>query len=291
MQDLSWNDVRLLLALGRSSSLGEAAKKLSVDGSTVSRRLTALEDTLAATLFERGRSGIVATEAAEQLIPIAEEIEYAMARFTGTAEALEREVSGLVRIACPPDAAEVMLVPLLPKLLAKYPGLRVQIEAAEGLVDIARRGTDIALRIVRPQRGDLVVTRLDSVQWVVAGAAKMVEGLKGTGSLQAIPWIGSGEKFGHTPPARWLAENVPGLDPVLRSDSLRLQISAAKQGLGMAVIPELSVTHYGLQSLPIPKKLCKTALPENELYLVTHRALRAVPRVRVVWEFLKEQIG
>ena len=31
--------------------------------------------------------------------------------------------------------------------------------------------------------------------------------------------------------------------------------------------------------------------PRDELYMVTHRSLRRVPRVRAVWEFLLERIG
>ncbi len=114
---LPWDDVRLFLALCRSRTVGGAARALGVDASTVSRRLVALERALAATLFDRGRDGVTLTKAAEDLMPVAEAIEDAMARFTLAAEGLEREVSGLVRITCPPDAAEVAVVPLMPGLL------------------------------------------------------------------------------------------------------------------------------------------------------------------------------
>ncbi|HJL50401.1 MAG TPA: LysR family transcriptional regulator, partial [Polyangiaceae bacterium LLY-WYZ-15_(1-7)] len=118
LAQLQWDDVRLFLALCRSRTLGEAAQALGVDGSTVSRRLAALEESLGASLFDRGRSGVAATAAADALLPVAEEIEHGMARFAGAAEALERDVSGLVRVACPPDAAEVLIAPALPALFA-----------------------------------------------------------------------------------------------------------------------------------------------------------------------------
>ena len=102
---MNWDDVRLFLALCRSRTVGGAAKSLGVDASTVSRRLAALEEKLAATLFDRGRDGTAPTKAAEDLMPVAEEIEQGVARFAGAAERLEREASGLVRITCPPDVA------------------------------------------------------------------------------------------------------------------------------------------------------------------------------------------
>ena len=72
---LRWDDVRLFLALCRARTVGGAATLLAVDASTVSRRLVALEEVVAATLFDRTREGIHATKAAEDLVPIAEEIE------------------------------------------------------------------------------------------------------------------------------------------------------------------------------------------------------------------------
>ncbi len=48
--------------------------------------------------------------------PVAEEMEAAMLRFAQAADGLEREVSGLVRIACPPDVGNVLIAPLLREL-------------------------------------------------------------------------------------------------------------------------------------------------------------------------------
>ncbi len=84
--DLNWDDVRLFLGLCRSRSVRDAAELLEVDPSTVSRRLAALEETLATTLFDRGREGIAPTEAAEDLMPVAEELEAVMTRFASAAE-------------------------------------------------------------------------------------------------------------------------------------------------------------------------------------------------------------
>src|SRR4051812_20506630 len=118
-EELRWDDVRLFLALCRSRTVSEAGRALGVDSSTVSRRLSTLEQVLSASLFDRGHDGIAATKAAEDLLPVAEEMEAIMLRFASAAEGLEREVSGLVRIACPPDVADVVVAPLLRELFAR----------------------------------------------------------------------------------------------------------------------------------------------------------------------------
>lgn len=289
---LDWDDVRLFLALCRARTVGGAATALGVDASTVSRRLVTLEEVLATTLFDRGRDGIAPTEAAEELRPVAEQIEDAMARFTTAAENLEREVAGLVRITCPPDLAETVIAPLLPDLLQRHPALRVDIGGSEALLDLSRREADVALRTVRPERGDLIVTKLRTVEWSLVGAPAYVRALGTLRAWSDARWIGWGERLAHIAPARWLAKHVKA-DPVLRSDSLRMQVALAATGAGVALVPEPSVEAYGLAPVKIaaPLRAAAADWPADDLYLVTHRAMREVPRVRVIWELLLAQLG
>ena len=291
-QKLAWDDVRLFLALCRARTVGDAAKALGINASTVSRRLAVLEATLSATLFDRGRDGIARTEAAESLMPVAEEIEEATARFATGAEALERAVSGLVRIACPPDVAEVLVAPLVPRLLASHAALRVEIDPGETVLDLTRREADVALRTVRPARGDLIVTRLATVRWLAVAAPEVARALGTLRSWSRIRWVGWGDRFSSIPPARWLATHAPHAEPVVRSDSLMLQLALVRMGVGVALVPEPSASHYGLVPVKTSPPLREetSRFPTDELFLVTHRALRQVPRVRVVWDALVARV-
>jgi DNA-binding transcriptional LysR family regulator len=290
---LHWDDVRLFLAVCRARTLGRAASTLGVDASTVSRRLDALEEAMDAALFDRGRDGIAPTKAAEDLLPVAEEIEQAVLRFTNAADGLEREVAGLVRLTCPDDLAEAVVVPSLRELFARHPGLRIELSPGEAILDLTRREADLALRTVRPTRGDLLVTKLLSLRWVAAASAEAARTL---GSLRAwadAPWIGWGDRLSHIGPARWVQAHARGVDPVLRSDSLRVQLSALSNGLGVGLVPEPSLEHFGLVPVKLGAALRDSAAPwpVDELFLVTHRALREVPRVRVLWELLVRTLG
>jgi DNA-binding transcriptional LysR family regulator len=293
VNSLPWDDVRLFLALCRARTVGEAAKALGIDPSTVSRRLAALEEALATTLFARSRDGITPTKAAEDLLAAAEQVEQGVARFTSAVDSLERDVSGLVRMTCPGDVADVIVVPMLRELLAKHPQLRVALDAGESVLDLTRREADIALRVVRPTRGDLVMTKLTTARWLAAASPELAARLGTLASWGDAPWIGWGEHTSALPPARWLAEHAPDVDPVLRSDRLTIQIAAACEGLGVALLPAPSVTHYGLVELELGAILLSQASswPSNDLYLVTHAALRDVPRVRVVWDALVASIA
>jgi DNA-binding transcriptional LysR family regulator len=290
---LRWDDVQLFLAVCRGRTVGRAATALGVDASTISRRLDALEAAMATTLFDRGRGGATATEAAEALLPVAEEMEQAMLRFAGAAAGLEREAAGLVRLTCPPDMADVVVAPLLRELRARHPGLRVALDPGESLLDLTRREADIALRTVRPERGDLIVTRVATVRWVLVASPGLARAVGTLRSWDDVSWVSWSERRASLGPARWLARHARGVEPAVLSDSLRVQLAVVAAGVGVALVPEASVEHFRLAPLPLAPSLRAAASewPVDDLFLVTHRALRDVPRVRAVWELLLERLG
>ena len=62
---------------------------------------------------------------------------------------------------------------------------------------------------------------------------------------------------------------------------------------GIGLVPEPSLEHFGLAPVKPGSGLREAAaeLPTDSLYLVAHRALRDVPRVHVVWELLRSELG
>jgi DNA-binding transcriptional LysR family regulator len=293
LSDLRWDDVRLFLALCRARTVASAAGTLGVDASTVSRRLATLEEELGAALFDRNREGITPTEPAENLMPVAEEIEEGMLRFANAAQGLEREASGLVRIACAPDVAVVLLLPLFKELRARHPALRIEVEESTTPLDLTRREADLAVRVVRPVRGNLVVTRLMQAPWVLAASPELAASIRKLRDWGDVPWISWTERMAHAPQPRWLAKHAREIEPVLRSDSFALQLAAAAAGLGVVLAPEPSAAYHRLSQVKLAPALEEAAAdwPVSELFLVTHRALRDVPRVRVVWDLLVERLG
>jgi DNA-binding transcriptional LysR family regulator len=293
LSNLRWDDVRLFLALCRARTVASAAGTLGVDASTASRRLATLEEELGAVLFDRNREGITPTEAAENLMPVAEEIEAGMMRFANAAQGLEREASGLVRVACAPDVAVVLLLPLFKELLARHPALRIEIEESTTPLDLTRREADLAVRVVRPVRGDLVVTRLMQAQWVLAASPELTASVGKLREWRDVPWISWTESNAHAPQPRWLAKHAREIEPILRTDSFAVQLAAAAAGLGVVLVPEPSVAHHGLARVKLAPALKEAAedWPVSDLFLVAHRALREVPRVRVVWDLLVERLG
>ena len=72
---LSWDDLRVVKAIGECGSLAAAAANLGVNNSTMFRRLSQIEEALNVVLFDRRRSGYVATHAGTEVIALAQNIE------------------------------------------------------------------------------------------------------------------------------------------------------------------------------------------------------------------------
>src|SRR3546814_2371671 len=74
-----------------------AARRVGVDHSTVARRLTNMEATLGARLFDRSPRGVTPTPAAFALVSHAERIESELLAALSSVAGRDREVEGTVR--------------------------------------------------------------------------------------------------------------------------------------------------------------------------------------------------
>jgi DNA-binding transcriptional LysR family regulator len=286
-----WDDVRLFLALFRKGSLGAAGESLGLDASTLSRRLATLEAGVGARLFERTREGLVATQAAERLVAAAEDMEAGHLRFAHEASSLERVPEGVVRLSATPGIADDFIVPLLPRLLRRHAGLRIELDASVQVVDLTRREADLALRTIRPQSGDLVMTRALTTRWEAMASPALAKKLGRLGDWSEARWIAWGEDLAAIPPARWLAHHVPKVQPVLRTSAMAAQLAAVEAGLGVALLPDAYRQVRRMVPVAFAPRLAGSAaaFPREETWLVGHRALRQVPRIAAVWDFILEE--
>ncbi|MCA9700288.1 MAG: LysR family transcriptional regulator, partial [Myxococcales bacterium] len=171
---------------------------------------------------------------------------------------------------------------------ARYPGVRIDLDASVGYADLTRRQADIALRIARPQSGDLVALRLTEAESTIVAAPRLARRLVGLASLDAVDWISWGPDLANFAESRWLAAQVPAEKVVLRTSSMDAQIQAARAGLGVMMLSRPLLSWVGMVEVELDPALARTltAFPRGELWLVGHRALRDVPRVRAVWDFI-----
>jgi DNA-binding transcriptional LysR family regulator len=141
-----------------AGSFSEAARRLNMPVSTVSRRLAELEDALGVRLLERSTRNLRLTEMG------AEVLEHAI-RTAELGDAVENivtnrlsTVSGTLRLSAPPTVSDTLLTPLVTAFQASYPDVRVQIFVTDRHIDHIAEGIDLALRL-GPLRDSSLVAR------------------------------------------------------------------------------------------------------------------------------------
>ncbi|EIV3800608.1 TPA: LysR family transcriptional regulator [Klebsiella aerogenes] len=276
--DFNWDDTRIFLAVARSGTLSGAAETMDMGIATLSRRLDRLEKSLAVPLFSRHQSGYRLTDDGEALLARAEALEHAGLAFGETAR-LQGNVAGLVRLATSDNLAVHFILPSLNGLMEKYPDLRVEVLSGVQSVNLHRRDADLAIRMVKPESGNLTLKRLGKVGF---GLYSADTGLAGSTDVafNHAQYIGWPESHQHLPAARWITRTLRGRPCRVEANTLLAQLSAVSAGLGLGVLPHFMARKNGLQCVNADIGVDQT------LWLVMHSDLAHSRRVRVVADHL-----
>lgn len=277
MENLNWDDVRLLLLVARTRSLSAAAVQLGVSPSTVGRRIALLERALRVTLFVRHASGYKLTEDGVALLDDARRVEDAIVQLQGRAADAGVTPRGHVRLATNEALANLLILPRWAEVAPSYPDLVLELVTGAAIQDLYRRDADLALRLVRPEAGGLTVRKLGTQAYSVYASKALSERASKT-IFAELPWIGWDASIQHLVQARWQREHYPDARIALTANSLFTQVHAAEQGLGLAVLPcYIADAHPQLARCLSPSQCVA-----QDIWLVIQQGLRDAPRIRVI---------
>lgn len=144
-------------------SFAEAARRLDMSRSMVSKQVTRLEKNVGARLLNRTTRAMSLTEAGaifyEHCARIVEELEQARL----AVGRLHNEARGTLRISASVAFGTLHIAPALPEFLARYPDVRIDMSIGDRLVDLADEGFDVAVRISKEPSPNVVARRLAAV--------------------------------------------------------------------------------------------------------------------------------
>ena len=282
---MNWQDLKYALAVARGGSLSAAARMLGVNQTTVGRRLMRLEAELGVRLFDRIEGRQVPTATGEIVLRRGARIEEEMVALEATAGQADSALVGTVRVTAVQVLVAKFLMPRLPAFFGRQPGISLELVATGDNLNLARREADIAIRLNRPARGNLVVRKIGEMGFAAYVAHDGSDAPPGDG-LDRLPWLVYDEALGHLPEARWLERKAPRARRVLSAgDSLSL-LEAAERGLGAAVLP----CFLGDASPRLRRITGDAPVATREIWLLTHRELRPVARVRRVLDWVADTV-
>ncbi|MEA3099862.1 LysR family transcriptional regulator, partial [Caballeronia mineralivorans] len=158
MTDL--NSLVIFAKVVEVKSFSEAARRLNIPISTVSRRIADLEDQLGVRLLERSTRNLRLTEVGSEVLEHAQRsVEISDAVDNVVSNQLS-SVSGVLRLSAPPSISDSLLAPLVGAFQASYPNVRVQIFVTDRFVDHIAEGVDLVFRIGALKDSSLVARKL-----------------------------------------------------------------------------------------------------------------------------------
>lgn len=278
-----WENLRHLAALARGGSLSAAARLLGVEHATVARRIASLEAELGVRAVDRrGRKLMLTTEGA-RLAEIAERMEQEAMAAERLAKSGQR-ITGTVTISAPPSFATHLLVDPLVRLQALHADLTIHLLGEARMASLERREADLAIRLDRPQKGDLSSVRLCTIDF----RAYARPGYLTATAPKDWTFVGHGDELmRNSPQARQLRTLAAGRRVAMLANTVELQAAAVRAGAGIAILPEFAAADD-----PTIVVVDNGARPlTREVWLIVHTDLRSAPAVRAVIDALKTHFG
>jgi len=283
---LSLADLELLLALVRGGTLAGAAERLKLDASTVFRSIKRLEMNLNERLFERGKQGYMPSELALELTAYAERIDTHLNEAREKVSHNSEEPSGVLRITTTDAALHGLLLPVLGRFAAIHPKIDLELVATNALANLSRRDADVAIRATRKPPENLVGLKLGTMENAVYAHRALLPAGRRRIDLGEMDWITLDETLASHPSYRWWRQHYPKARSRFSCNSVMSVAGAIVNGLGVGVAPRFMLdAHPDVAIVEGPVEELK-----NDLWILAHPDIRHLQRVKLLFDFLKENV-
>src|SRR5215510_2819054 len=177
MTDL--NSLMVFAKVVEAKSFSEAARRMKIPLSTVSRRVADLEKQLGVRLIERSTRRLRLTGVGSEVFEQGKHSVEVSEAVDNVASNHLSNVSGELRLSAPPSISDSLLAPLVGAFQASYPKVRVQVFITDRIVDQIAEGVDLAFR-VDPQLKDssLVARRILTYRHQLLASPAYLRGCK-----------------------------------------------------------------------------------------------------------------
>lgn len=283
---MDWDDLRFLLAVTRASTLSEAAKALGVTQTTVTRRLTSLEEQVGARLVVRTSHGIVVTDTGRIVAHAAEEVEGRLATLDQQITARDDALEGPLRIATI-DMVAHYDAELFASFRARFPGVEVTVFTGYERRNLGRDAADIAIRWTNDPPESLVGRRMGTATFALHAGQSLLDRIGEDVPLAELPWLAWIPAMRAAITEAWMQQHVPDAQVVARYDSAVALHAAIRAGLGVGFMP----CAYAARDPAFVRLRPPERGFDYEVWLMLHAQARYAARVRAFADHAAEYFG
>jgi len=279
VNQLSWDDLRIIKTLSECGNRALTAKKLGINVSTVSRRVAQLEKALGIALFDHRRSGYMLTTEGAELRALAERVELDIVSVARRISRAEHGLLGKLRITTSDSLLLYFLTPIIADFKAVNEGITIEVLVGNQTLSLARDESDIAVRATKKPSESLVGRKLATIAWAPYGNVKSAP----ASALfdEGRSWVSYSGGLSGLKATSYVDNRVDAHCISYRTDSVAAASAAIAAGLGFGFLPcMLGDITPGLRRVgPVVPEL------NDELWLLTHQDIRKSWRVKAFMTF------
>tara|TARA_R110002096_G_scaffold432707_1_gene649979 strand:- start:3996 stop:4883 length:888 start_codon:yes stop_codon:yes gene_type:complete len=281
---VNWDDIRIFLAVARARTVRGAAIDLKVNHTTVSRRISAFEESINVRLFERVHGGHLLTSAGEDLLKTAQRIEEEVAGADRRIMGKDDRMSGPIRVTFPAALGVQHLIEDFKKFSDLYPDITLELNGAYDLIDLSKREADIAIRAMNNPPENLVGRRIMSINSSVYISKSYWREIQDGDDQSKPTWLGN-------PYPETLKKQLKS--SMFSNTNIKHQINfpegliaAVRAGMGIATLP-CGMGDADPELMRVPPG-DTTAM--SELWVLTHNDLRHTLKVKIFIDFISKAL-
>jgi DNA-binding transcriptional LysR family regulator len=283
------NEMLVFARVVQTGSFTTAATDLGMPKSTVSRRISELEDRLKARLLQRNTRKLSLTDAGRtyyaycaRIVGEVQEAEHAL-------NGLQDTPRGMLRVSFGIDSA--FLAPIVTAFLKGNPEVQLELQCARHKVDLVEEGFDLAIRAGTLADSSLIARGLGKVRWFLVGAPAYLEGnghprfpeelskhtwlLPGLSHDDRVLRLENGTQCVHLTPS-----------PRMLSSDDDIVYAAAIEGLGIALLPAFRCV-ADLRAGRLELVLRDWKVPSTPVHIIYPSTRNLSPLVRSFVEYLR----
>ncbi|PSS59476.1 LysR family transcriptional regulator [Ensifer sp. NM-2] len=283
-------ELRTFVEVADARGVTQAARRLGVSKSLVSRRLARLEHHLGVQLLARTTRGAALTEAGATFREHAAKIcsEFDVAR---EATLPSGDLRGRLRVAAPLSFGPTHFAPILSQMALRHPQLQILSSYTDRFVDLVGEGFDCAIRVGHLQDSVLIARRVGPIFGILVASPAYIEAHGAPAAPNEIvnhqvvmrdaerwQFMDGNKIVAVSPQGRFVADNGISL------------VSAALDGVGIAYLPEPLIADHICSGALVPI-MTRHPIPPAGIFVVRPPGQHPSRKVRILTEMLIERFG
>ncbi|MCR6477381.1 LysR family transcriptional regulator [Variovorax sp. ZS18.2.2] len=265
--------MEMFVRVVETGSFSKAAREFNTTQPTVTKQIAATETRLKVRLLNRNTRGVSLTEPGALYYEKCKTIVRDAEEADSIVQLRQNQAQGLLRVGTSVAFGRRVVVPLALEYMRRHPQVQLDLSFEDRYVDLIAQGIDVAIRMGKLADSSLGARYLGANPWVMVaapgylkkhGTPKRAQDLSAHVALIYSSVVGDEFWRMHTPKGEPVTVPVSGR---FRSNNLSAVLAAARDGLGIALMPRY-VASESMAAGKVIAVLGDHALPEQEIHAV-----------------------